>query len=363
MNRTKSFRYAMLVAGLLSAGVLSQAHAAGTAAGSTISNTATLDYQVGSVAQTSINSNNNTPTTFVVDRKVNVVVAPSNTPVTVVPNAAQQVLTFTVTNTSNAVLDFMLTAANAANGAQVIALPAPQTDSDDVAAAPAITIYSDAALTTAITSLNDLAVDTATTVYVVANIKSSSVNNAYIGVSLDANAYETDGVTEATATAGANTAGVDTVLADGAGAIDAALNGSHSAYGAYHVVTASLTLNKSSTLMWDGINGATDPKAIPGAIVAYCLVVTNNGAVAASNVVLNDQIPANTAYYATQETLPVGAPAPGVTTGDGAVCGTTPHGTSQGVYNSTPPAKVTTTYTGNIAPASSVWTLFYVKVL
>ena len=70
-----------------------------------------------------------------------------------------------------------------------------------------------------------------------------------------------------TATAGANTAGVDTVFADGAGTSDAANDGKISAKGDYTVSAAVLTVNKYATLISDPINGATNPKMIPGAVV------------------------------------------------------------------------------------------------
>jgi uncharacterized repeat protein (TIGR01451 family) len=365
MNTFRMSGKLALVAGMMAVGGLQQALAAGTAAGTPVNNTATVNYAVGTVTQTPVQSNGGTPTTFVVDRKVDVTVTHANAPVIVVPGAVKQALTFTVTNHSNATLTFALTAVDAVLGATVLTSP-NRLDSDDVAATPAITMYSDAGLTNVITSLASLAPDTPTTVYVAADIKTSSLHDAYIGISLTANAFELDGVTEVVATPGANTAGVDTVLADTAGvAGDAAYNGAHSAYGAYHVETAALTVTKTATVVWDPIGGTTNPKSIPGAIVGYCLVVTNSGGAAATNVVLRDVIPANTAYYAVTEVAPAGAPVAAVTTGTGATCGSNAHGTSQGAYVvPVLPAlpNVTSTYTDPIAVSGSVWTQFYVKV-
>src|ERR1700733_4589034 len=79
------------------------AWAAGTTAGVTISNTATVGYTVGGVSQPDVSSN---AASFVVDELVNLSVAEVGGSVTtVVPGAKGQVATFTVTNTSNATLD------------------------------------------------------------------------------------------------------------------------------------------------------------------------------------------------------------------------------------------------------------------
>lgn len=57
--------------------------------------------------------------------------------------------------------------------------------------------------------------------------------------------------------------------------------------------TATLTVVKTSTVISDPINGTTNPKAIPGAVVQYAVTVTNTGtaAVDASTVVITDPLP------------------------------------------------------------------------
>lgn len=90
------------------------AYAAGTAAGSTITNNVTVNYQVGGFAQTQEAASD----TFTVDRKVNLTVAESGTTTTQVsPAQTNAVTTFTVTNLSNAALDFSLAAAQQTGGA------------------------------------------------------------------------------------------------------------------------------------------------------------------------------------------------------------------------------------------------------
>src|SRR3546814_9881223 len=90
------------------------AFASGTTAGTTSTNTATVDHQVGGVAQGQQSASNN----FTVGRKINLLVeevADLTTPV--VPGQANAVTTFQLTNMSNETLDFALVAAQIAGGA------------------------------------------------------------------------------------------------------------------------------------------------------------------------------------------------------------------------------------------------------
>ena len=50
--------------------------------------------------------------------------------------------------------------------------------------------------------------------------------------------------------------------------------------------------------MTDPINGATNPKAIPGATMRSCLLVTNNGPAAAGTIVATDTLPTGVTYVA-----------------------------------------------------------------
>ena len=90
----------------------------------------------------------------------------------------------------------------------------------------------------------------------------------------------------------ANTAGVDTVFADAAGATDGAEDGTHSAGDDYTVAAADISVFKSSVVISDPINGTTNPKAIPGATIEYCISVTNaSGSATATGVSISDSVP------------------------------------------------------------------------
>jgi len=272
--------------------------AAGTTAGTTITNTATVDYQVGGVAQGQQSASNN----FTVDRKINLLVEEVGTVTTsVVPGQTNAVTTFQLTNSSNEVLDFALVASQIVGGTASHG----GTDTFD---ATNVRIYRDNTVTGTVGSwdvgdtlltgfVDELVVDTAIRLFVVADIPTGLANNAVAGVTLRATARE--GGTAAsqgaaiTETAGANTAGKDTVFADIAGVTgDAARDGSHSDNDDYTVQTATLAVTKTSRVISDPFNNTTNPKLIPGAVVEYCIAVANSGSVAATSVVINDAVPA-----------------------------------------------------------------------
>lgn len=85
-----------------------------------------------------------------------------------------------------------------------------------------------------------------------------------------------------------------------AGALTTSNAGSNQA-----AATAVLTVNnpllvvKSSSVISDPYNGSINPKRIPGAIIQYTVIVSNaGGAYPATDVVISDAIPSNTAYVA-----------------------------------------------------------------
>jgi hypothetical protein len=293
----------LVAAGLVIAGAgASPALAAGTQAGSTITNNVTVNYQVGGVAQTAVNASN----TFTVDRRVNLtVVETGNATTNVSPGQTAAVTTFAVTNTSNDVLDFQLAVAQLAGGTA----PHGGTDTFDVTA-PTLYVDTngngtyDAGTDQAVSYLDELAADTSRTVFVVANIPLSQPTGARAALSLTATGREGGGAGSLGAalvqTAGANTAGEDTVFGDGAGTDDAARDAAFSARDDYTVAAAALTVAKTSTVVSDPFNGTTNPKLIPGAVVEYCIQVANaSGGAAATSVAISDPLPTQTTYLAT----------------------------------------------------------------
>lgn len=367
MMKHKSLALAM---SFLAVSAVSAVNAA-TLSGVSVTNTATITgYSVGGVAQTTpINSNT---TTFLVDRIVNVTVTGSSTPVLVAQSATGRVLTFNVTNNSNSDSDFKLEAQNASGDDFDIDVTKLKVYVDAVAGDGGY----NAAVDTA-TFINELAPDTSKKVYVVADIPSTVTNDQLSNIVLVATSHmqidATTGAYEASAGLAASAAigtdgevdsptKVQTVLADIQGLVDGPRDAAHSAQAAYKVSAASLKLDEAVTTMWDQFNIVTNPKAIPGAVVKYCVRVINEGAMAANGVKVEAPLPANTEWYGTSVHATL---VPGVTTGDGSVCGTTPHATSKGVYEvatTTIKAENLDLVPGTVAAPAYQWIQFYVLI-
>jgi hypothetical protein len=311
------------------------AFAAGTTAGSTINNTATVGYSVGGVAQTAVSSNT---ASFVVDRRISMTLTePGNATTSVVPGSSNQVTTFLLTNTSNAALDFGLALAQPAGGTAAHG----GTDNFDVTAptfwintgASAGSATYDSANSVQVTYIDELAADATRYIFVLANVPGTRVNGDVAGVTLTAQARDsgTAGTQGAVSgeTTGANTAGVDTVWADAAGATDAVRDGQISARDDYTVAAALLTVNKTSKIISDPLNGTTNPKMIPGATVEYCIQVANAaGGATATSPTITDIVPAQTTYDATFGIKLNGTVTAGVCNADGTTGGSYNGGTT-----------------------------------
>ncbi len=278
---------------ILIAGSAQLALATGTPSGTTIGNTATVDFTVGSVAQTQIASNT---ATFVVDNRVDLTVAVlDGGSVNVVPGATGMYMTWSVTNTGNTVQDYALSSL---------------ADAADDFDATGVAIYVDAngnstyePATDTQTYVDELAMDTSITVFVVGDIPLAAADAEVANYNLVVQTAAGGGVGAAGAAIAADDAAiaddpntVQIVFADGAGTADAAQDGRFSAVDQFLVVSAALTVTKSSAVASDPFNGLVNPKAIPGAIMGYNLTVANTGGADADNVVVADAIPANTAF-------------------------------------------------------------------
>lgn len=354
-----------LVAGLMTVG---QAYAAGptsgTLAGTSVNNTATVNFSVGGTAQTAVNSNT---TTFKVDRLVNVTVAQSGGATTVAPGSTSQVIAFTVTNNTNSIQDFKLDAANLTGDSFDGTITGVFVESGATAG---YQVGADTA-----TFIDEIAPDATITVYVVATMPAGIVTGNTANISLQATASQsTDGTGAYVATAGTlaavatqtntgtadNTAFTDTVFGDllGTASGDVAKDGKHSATNTYTVNTAAITVAKSSTVISDPFNGSTNPKAIPGAVVEYCLVVSNAaGGASASSIVLTDVVPSATLY--STGTMKSGT---GATCGGGTVTTLTDSSADGDGASYTAGTTTVSVGTASIAAGSSVWAVFRVTV-
>ncbi|MBA4381282.1 MAG: hypothetical protein C0406_01840 [Sideroxydans sp.] len=309
-NASQHPKFAALLASAALLGLVSQsALAAGTASGTSISNTATLAYSVGAVTQTPITS---AAAAFVVDNKVNLIVAElGGAATTVIPDPTLGTVstsTFTVTNTGNTTQDFSLAVADLANGT---ANPFGGALTDNYNSTPACTVTnivvaagSMGAYTAGDSHINALTADSSATVTVSCTTPAAQANNSLAVISLTATAFADD----AANTLGgvlANDTGVDVpgtvqiVFADVAGSDDAALSGSHSARDAFVVQTAVLSVSKVATVICDPANGGKDianPKNIPGAYVQYAITISNTGTAAATLSTVTDALQAQLTF-------------------------------------------------------------------
>jgi uncharacterized repeat protein (TIGR01451 family) len=292
---------------LSSVGALQSAFAVGTPSGTTISNQATVDYSVGGVNQTQITS---AAASFVVDSRIDLTVSEvSGNATQTTPGQNNVVATFRVTNTGNSTQGYQLSAVNEATGATLFS----QSDNQDV---NNLRWFVDSngngtydAGSDAATNINTLATDAdgeSVVVFVLADIPVAATNGQYANVRLQAIAAVpgTNGATLATQTAGAdNPAAVDVVFAD------AGRDATESAADQYEIRSAALTVTKNAAVISDPFNGTgADRKAIPGAVIQYTIVVTNNSTTTAANAVtVSDNIPANTTFVPGSITLNAGS--------------------------------------------------------
>jgi hypothetical protein len=282
----------LVAAGTVTAAMMSasSAFAAGSLVGTDVQNTATVDYQVGGVPQTQKSATD----LFDVDRKVLFTLTEATPLGTTSVNPGQQdrVTTFTLNNTSNDTLDFNLAAAQLAGGTA-------EHGGTDIFDVTGFTFFVDGngngtyevASDTA-TTVNNLAPDTSIAIFIVGDIPLTATNGQVAGVTMTATARNSDGTAITAATdLTANTAGIETIFAD------TGRDGIESDGDDYTIAAPNLTVTKLSRVVRDNVNGpgtsadATNPKAVPGATVEYCIVVSNAASAAtATNVAVADNL-------------------------------------------------------------------------
>ena len=305
------------------------ARAAGTVAGTSIANRATVNYAVGGVAQPQIGSSPTgnssgagTDTTFLVDNKVNLSVLETNaagantSPGLTTAGIANAVAVFKLTNTGNNPQGYTFAVTQPVGGTVF------SSDTFDMLNTKAV--VSGAACSTAstttptynsgtdtATTVPTLSPDTCVYVIVLGDTPNGLVNGAAATVQLTATTVVANTLAALTQTVGAdNPNAVDVVFADPAGsaggahATQTAGDGKAFDYDQYIVVAPSLTVTKTSAVVSDPINNTTNPKAIPGATLQYTITVANAVAgAAAAAVTIADVIPANTTYLPNSITL------------------------------------------------------------
>jgi uncharacterized repeat protein (TIGR01451 family) len=258
-------------------GHIPAAYAAGTLAGTDITNTATATYDTPTGPVT-LDSN----TVIInVDELLDVTIIGTDPgDVSTAPSATNNVLTYRITNTGNGSEAFALTADVNRSGddfnptlSQIVI----DTNNNGVYDAGVDTIY--------VAGSNEpvLAPDQSRVVFVLTNTPATPVNGNRAEV-----------VLTATATTGSGAPGTSFAgLGDGGGdAVVGTTRATAEDNGFLAVQAATLALVKSATIL-DPFGGT---RPVPGAIITYNLVATVSGSGTLNNLVISDPIPANTTY-------------------------------------------------------------------
>ena len=287
LNIRKVHRLMMALA--LFAGGSQTALAVGTPSGDLISNTATVDYQVGANAR----SASGAAPDITVDNRVDVTVANQDGGnVNVSPGQTNRIQTYLVTNTGNTTQGYILTTAVPTAGIPMNNIRI-YVDANTDGVPDAGELYAAGANAGDLNPNGIIGTDDVMQVLVVADTPAGATNGSVDDFRLVAQTTDA-GTNTVTTAAGAPTAGVDVVFADGAGTTSEAANdGQHSDNADYTVTSASLALAKTVLSTTDEFATGF---AIPGASVEYQLRVTNSGTGSVDNntVVVTDAIPANT---------------------------------------------------------------------
>ena len=278
LNHCSPLHYA---AGVLAAGTIcagAPAYAAGTPAGTVINNNATATYDLPDGGQNSVTSNT---VSLIVDELLDVSVASTDGgDVSVAPAAANQLLTFRVTNAGNGSEAFRLTARDNAGG-----------DDFDPSATSIVLdgngngTYEPGIDIVYVAGSNDpvLTPDASVLVFVLSSIPAGATDAQRGRVDLVAVAATGSGA-PGTTFAGQGQGGGDAVVgATGADAEDD---------GYYRVAAAGVAFVKSATVA-DPFGGST---RVPGAIVTYRLVATVTGSGSLANLRIADAVPAGSSY-------------------------------------------------------------------
>ena len=302
-TRQQNIGRAAIVATALMFSVANNAMADGTLSGTSVGNIATINYSVDGTAQPEVGSTETgntsgpgTETTFLVGTTINLTLIENNSTVTsVAAGSFEQATSFTLTNLGNDNQGYNLTAANSALAAFT------QPDAFDVGTfVYYIDDNSDGLLDandTLITSVDSLAPDASIDLLVTATIPVSEVDTAQSTISLTAVTTTNNTTVAVIETVGAYDSTVIQIVfsdpsttANGTDPGQTEGDASAVALDAYRVLTAALTVSKTTAVYSDPANGTTNPKAIPGAIITYTITIVNNGSGTATGISITDTV-------------------------------------------------------------------------
>lgn len=307
--------------------------AAGTLAGTNIQNAASVDYKVNAIAQRALTASE----TVKVDRVISATATLLNPNFpTVYPGQKGAALAFRITNTSNAPVSI------APGHVQLIAstfYPSyTKTFLDDGDG-----IFDPAKDKIATVDSTDLPVtppDGSVVAFLVINVPTYAANDErsvyralfYIREPNLSGSAVTQYIIPYN---GPNTADVDTVVVDNMVEVSPV---------GFRAASPTITTTRTNRVVWDPTNGATNPKAIPGALIEYCLALQNEaGSADAADVVATDTLGSSLTYDADYGVYQNGTIAgDGTCNADGVKAGTFANGTVSGAIGTLPAGETRT---------------------
>lgn len=249
-------------------------NAAETKAGTIVENTVTLNYKVGNADQGIVTAED----TFVVDRKIDVVIAVNNSGVETQPGATQVKLGFSVGNEGND------------DEVWALSLEQSSTDNFDIDLTTC-KLFNDSGSEIG-TFTQDIAFsqDQNKTFEVACDIPTIAKDGESSEIFLVATIKDRDNHTADIDNSGALITDAQNVYAEGASDnSDAAYNGRYTKGGTYTILSANVSFEKTSIVVSDEF-GTGKPHRIPGATVRYCFDIKNAGSVSADNVRLTEDL-------------------------------------------------------------------------
>ena len=266
------------VAGLILVAQATGSQATQTVAGTTISNTASARYDLPNGGSSAISSNT---VSLRVDEVLNVAVASLDAgDVVGSAGAANQILTFRLTNAGNGFEAFTLLVQDNVTGDQFD----PATTSI-VIDSNGNGVYDPGADTVYIAGSNDpsLSPDATVTIFVLSTLPGGAANGDRGRVNLVATAVTGSGA-PGTIFSGRGQGGGDAVVG--------ATTANALAQGTYAVQAATVAFVKSATVA-DPFGGTSQ---VPGSLITYSLLATISGSGTLNNLIVSDTVPAGTVY-------------------------------------------------------------------
>jgi len=277
-----------------------------------IENSATLSYSAGGVAQPDVDTE--TPDSFVVDKKIDMVLETDDTnQIEVTPGQTERITHFSFKNEGNADQKFTFSSSNLVNDGE--ADYDNDKDNEDVSnrIIECIGGTPDPATSAADGTINiEVPQDANLTCTLSVTIPSAptGADGDIMNVELLATATKADGTTPEEETTVSDTQdAVDVVFADGESVVNGASSGlgdtenednstkgdtkgdgKEAARSGYIIQTPVLSVTKTSCPVSDPVNGTTNPKRIPGAIIRYMFDIKNTGTGSVDDLNITDTI-------------------------------------------------------------------------